>query len=42
VQGCRFVVEKANQTSKGFIMSRQKAKEICIAESISDFAKMIN
>lgn len=42
VQGCRLVAEKANQTSKGFIISRKKAKEICIAESISDFAKMIN
>lgn len=42
VQGCKLVAEKENQTSKGFIMDRKKAKELCIAESISYFAKKIN
>ena len=42
INGCKLVAEKENQTSKGFIMSRQKAKEICIAESISDFVRKLN
>ena len=42
ISGCRFVNEIANKTSKGFIMSRDKAKEICFAVSISDFLNKIN
>ncbi|MCI8615053.1 MAG: hypothetical protein HFJ01_08120 [Lachnospiraceae bacterium] len=42
IYGCHFVKEIANGTSKGFLMSRAKAKELCFASTISDFLSKIN
>lgn len=42
IHGCRFVNEIVNRTSKGFIISRDKAKEICFANTISDFLSKID
>lgn len=40
--GCRFVRELENGTSKGFIINREKAKEISFASSILEFISKIN
>lgn len=36
---CRFVGEKYNLTSKGYLLPRSAAKEYCISASIEDFIK---
>ncbi len=40
--GCRFVREKTNGTSKGFIINREMANNICIAKSISEFINKLS
>ena len=42
VDGCRFAEEKANRTSKGFLISREVAKEIALSQSIEQFVKETN
>lgn len=42
IRGCWFVEEKKNGTSKGFIMSRARAQELCIAVSVEGFVKNLN
>ncbi len=39
IYGCRFADELANGTSKGFLMNRKKAKELCLATSIEKFLR---
>lgn len=37
VRGCSFAQERTNGTSKGFLVSRQRAREIALARSIDAF-----
>ena len=39
--GCKFVEEKENGTSKGFLVRRDVAKKYCYANSIEDFIKIM-
>lgn len=39
VNDCMMVKEKAHQTSIGFIIRREKAKQLCYAQSIKEFVR---